>query len=641
MKTSNALAVGMVHRPDIDGMRAVAVLTVVAYHVGIHAIPGGFVGVDVFFVISGFLITQVLLQDIHGDRFSLPRFYERRVRRIFPALIFVLAATFVVCSKYSLPAEFVDLSKSQIAAALSASNIYFWISGDYFTAPALTRPLLHTWSLAVEEQFYIFWPLYLSLGLRYFRRRLLAATFVAIAISFLVSAVGAFTHPSWAFYMVHTRAWELLLGSILPLGALGRPLGPIARNLLSAAGLLLIVASVLIIHTNMPFPGVLAVPPCLGAFLIILGGRDGDSFTSRLLGWKPVAFIGLISYSVYLWHWPLTVFQLNYSALTVGGSDRSQKLVIVAYSLVLGALSWRLVEQPFRSGWLRPTARQLFWIMGTGIFVVVALGFVGWASRGFPERYSARDLQIAAVMDLDNVAMFRTGQCFLLNHGPRSFAADCLSLDANRPNYLILGDSHAAELWIGLRTAFPDIHFLQATAVDCFPVVEHAIGEASKCTGEMDGVLKGFLESHKVDMVLLAARWKPDYLSRIGATLDWLRSRSIPVTLVGPTPVYNSPLPRLVVTANRTKDPGLISRSWNHSLEELDQQLEALASLHFAAYISPLKILCKGYECSTQDAEGLPLLSDEEHFTSDGSIAFAMRLRAQGFPAPNDLSMTR
>src|SRR5665213_1349596 len=182
------------HRRDIDGLRAVAVLPVVAYHVGIHAIPGGFIGVDIFFVISGFLITQVLLQDIHGGRFSLINFYERRVRRILPALIAVLFVTFVVCAEYGLPSEFIDYSKSLIAAAASVSNIYFWQTGGYFAAPALTKPLLHTWSLAVEEQFYIFWPLLLWFGLRLFKRHLLAATVVAVFLSLIVSAIGAFTN---------------------------------------------------------------------------------------------------------------------------------------------------------------------------------------------------------------------------------------------------------------------------------------------------------------------------------------------------------------------------------------------------------------------------------------------------------------
>ncbi|HTV77157.1 MAG TPA: acyltransferase, partial [Steroidobacteraceae bacterium] len=368
----------------------------VAYHVGLHAIPGGFIGVDIFFVISGFLITQVLLQDIHGDRFSLVRFYERRIRRILPALLAILLVTFVVCARYSLPREFIDYSKSLIAAAASVSNIYFWQSGGYFAAPALTKPLLHTWSLAVEEQFYIFWPLMLWFGLRLFRRHLLGFTIAIIVLSLAVSAVGAFTHPEATFYLVHTRAWELLLGAVLPLGAFARPIGAVGRNALAVAGLAIIVVSVLLITSDMPFPGLLALPPCVGAFLIILGGRDGETYAGRLLAWKPIAFIGIISYSLYLWHWPLTVFQRNYALLMTGGSDRTQKLVIIAWSLALAALSWRFIEQPFRTGSWRPSRPALFRYAAAATSLVIALGAIAWGAGGFPSRYSSQQLQIAS-----------------------------------------------------------------------------------------------------------------------------------------------------------------------------------------------------------------------------------------------------
>jgi peptidoglycan/LPS O-acetylase OafA/YrhL len=617
------------HRLDIDGMRAVAVLTVLAYHVGIHVVPGGFVGVDVFFVISGFVITQVLLRDIRDNKLSISQFYERRIRRIVPALLVVTVATFIVCAMYSLPGELVDLSKSMVTSALSASNIYFLMTGGYFSAPALTRPLLHTWSLAVEEQFYIIWPLYLWFGIRYFRSNLLSVTFAIIGVSLAVSAIGAFTNPSATFYLVHTRAWELLLGSVIPLGAFRTPLGPVLRNLLGTIGLALVVASSLLIQPAMPFPGLLALPPCLGAFLILLAGRDGASVPGRLLAWRPVAFIGLISYSVYLWHWPLTVFQRNYAALVTGGSDRYQKLVIIAYALVLGVLSWKFVEQPFRVGKWRPTRRSLFVMAGSGTLSVILIGLAGWTAHGFPERYSAHELQIASVMDFDSYNMFRAGKCFLLSQQSQAFADECLQEDPSKPNYLLLGDSHAAELWFGLHNVFTESHFLQATAADCFPVVSHGIGESSNCIHEIDNVLYTFLPKHKVAFVVLAARWKMEYLSRIERTLDWLQANGTPVILVGPMPVYDSPLPRLMITAQRTNSPGLFSRSWDHSLIKLDDELAALALRRRVTYISAIKELCSGYACETYDSQGLPLLSDEEHFTAEGSIEFAKRLRVQ------------
>jgi peptidoglycan/LPS O-acetylase OafA/YrhL len=617
------------HRRDIDGLRAIAVLPVVAYHVGIHAVPGGFVGVDIFFVISGFLITQVLLQDIHNDRFSLVRFYERRVRRILPALLFVLLLTFIVCARYSLPSELIDFSKSLIAAALSVSNIYFWQTSGYFAAPALTKPLLHTWSLAVEEQFYIFWPLLLWLGLRLFKRHLLAATLIVIILSLAVSAVGAFTNASATFYWVHTRAWELLMGGVLPLGLLSRPLGPLLRNVLVLIGVALIAGSVALINADMPFPGLLAVPPCLGAFLIILAGRDGETLAGHVLSWRPIAFIGIISYSLYLWHWPLTVFQKNYALLISGGSDRTQKLVIIAWSLALATLTWRFVEQPFREGSWRPARPALFRFAAAGTALVLALGATVWASAGFPGRYTSSQLRIASFLNYDAEAMFRSGQCFLSDSNHPSFAPDCLMLDPSTSNFLLLGDSHAAELWAGLSSVYPGIHFLQATAADCFPVTHHRLGEAQYCTRAIDGTLHGFLSTHKVDRVLLAARWKADYLPEIAATLDWFASEHIPVTLIGPTVEYDSPLPRLLLTAQRTHHADIVGAHWDHSLLELDRRLGTLASEHGANYISMIDLLCPDSSCATTDPQGDPLISDREHFTLEGAKLVAREMKAQ------------
>jgi peptidoglycan/LPS O-acetylase OafA/YrhL len=616
---------------DIDGLRAVAVLPVLAYHVGIHSIPGGFVGVDIFFVISGFLITQVLLQDLDGGRFSLIKFYERRVRRILPALLVVAAVTFFICAKYSLPSELIDFSKSLIAAALSVSNIYFWQTGGYFTAPALSKPLLHTWSLAVEEQFYILWPLCLWLGATFMKRHLLGATLVLLAVSFAVSAYGAFSSPEATFYLVHTRAWELLLGGSLALGALPRPLGPWARNILSALGLLLIGVSVLTIHAEMPFPGLLALPPCLGAFLVILAGRDGTSVGGRLLSWRPIVFIGLISYSLYLWHWPLTVFQQNYALLVAGGPDKIRKLTIMVCSIACGAISWRFIEQPFRSGPWRPTRPTLFRLAAVATGAVILLGAIGWGEGGFPARYSSKQLKIAQYLNYSSDAMFRTEQgCFIFDKGPHNWGHNCLAWDPGKPNYLLLGDSHTAELWSGLHAAYPEINFLQAAAANCFPVIDHALGEAGSCTRPIDDLLHNFLPAHRIDMVVLAARWKTGYTGRIAETLDWFRARSIPVTLIGPTVVYDSALPRLMLTADETKDPGLVDQHWDHTLMQFDDQLSTLAATHGATYISILRLFCSGYSCSNADAHGLPLLYDAEHFTAEASELVGLKLRAQG-----------
>lgn len=619
-----------VHRTDIDGLRAIAVLPVIAYHARFGLLPGGFIGVDVFFVISGYLITQVLLKDIQGDRFSLVNFYERRVRRIAPALLGVLFGTFIVCIGYGLPTELLDYSKSLIAATLSASNFYFWHTSGYFADAALTQPLLHTWSLAVEEQFYIFWPLCLLAGWRLFRHRLLAVVLMVTVASFALSAVGAFVAESGTFYMLPTRAWELFLGALLAIGMFPKPLPAAARNVLSLIGILLIAGSAHWLNAEMPFPGALAAPACMGTFLVILGGRDGPTFVGRVLSWRPVAFVGLISYSLYLWHWPLIVFQRDYGLLLIpGAGDREQKLFIIGISFIAGALSWKLIEQPFRVGLRRPSRSVLFKSTATAAAVVIACGAAAWAGGGFPSRYTAQQLYIATYLipGGDDI----TDPCFLARKdGPDSFPASCLATSTAKPNILILGDSHAWELISGLRSVYTDMNFMETAASDCLPLLHHDWKDAPYCVHAMDTIFNGFIPTHRIDGVILAGRWDLASVPRVAQTLAWFHDRRIPVTLVGPTLMYDLPLPRVILTAERRDEPKFIKDNEVPGLWAVDAQMAAVARANGVRYISMLKMFCPD-QCNLLDETGMPLIWDKEHITRHAAVIVAQTLKKEGF----------
>jgi peptidoglycan/LPS O-acetylase OafA/YrhL len=495
------------YRTDIDGLRAIAVLPVVAYHISPRLVPGGFIGVDIFFVISGFLITQLLIRDIERGKFSIASFYDRRIRRIFPALLLVLLTTYVLGAIYCLPAEMVDLSKSIVAAVLSVSNFFFWMGSGYFDAPAISKPLVHTWSLAVEEQFYIFWPIFLFLGHRYFKPKLLWAMLAVAAASFALSVAGVFAFPNATFYLPFTRIWELAAGGCLAYGGLPAPLSTFWRNAAGLCGMALIAGSVFLINSDLPFPGPLALPPCAGAFLIILSGRDGQSLVGRLLSLPPLVFVGLISYSLYLWHWPIISFQKDYTFLFSGMSEMMSKLVVIAVSFVAGILSWRFVEQPFRKGPLRPSNRVLRQEALGAVVLILGLAAVAWYSAGFPSRYSPRELEIARYLQYDAVAMFRANRCFFSAPGIEwSFSPECLTLSKTKPNYLLLGDSHAAELHAAFSATFDKINFLQATATGCFPTVVHSLSESRKCSAAIDPIYADFLLHKPIDRVLLVAR---------------------------------------------------------------------------------------------------------------------------------------
>ncbi|ANT64619.1 acyltransferase family protein [Prosthecochloris sp. CIB 2401] len=263
------------YRADIDGLRAIAVLAVLFFHTGVPGFSGGFVGVDIFFVISGFLITSIILKDIKEEKFSIARFYERRIRRIFPALFPVIAFTLVVGAFIFDATAFKELGQSITATTIFSSNILFWLKAGYFDTASLQKPLLHTWSLAVEEQFYIFFPLALVFINRFLNGRYLCWIIVASTLSLVASIYGVYHYPSPTFYLVHTRAWELLLGSILALGVLPSPTSSFLRNILSIAGLGLIVYSVGFYTEATLFPGYNAIAPVMGAWLIIYSNRGG------------------------------------------------------------------------------------------------------------------------------------------------------------------------------------------------------------------------------------------------------------------------------------------------------------------------------------------------------------------------------
>ncbi|NGN43272.1 acyltransferase [Mesorhizobium sp. CGMCC 1.15528] len=369
------------YRADIDGLRAVAVLSVLFYHYGFSALSGGFTGVDVFFVISGFVITAALAKEVDADRFSLVEFYNRRIRRIVPALLLVLLVSMVVGYFILVPGDYEDLGRSSIYSAFGAANFYFLWHTGYFDQAAEMQPLLHMWSLGVEEQFYLVWPLALAAMAYIFRKskRAIAAFLgLLIAISLGLAIYTVEKNPSVAFYMLHTRAWELALGALLVF--LPKQENRLAAEASGLLGVGLIAYGMLALSENDPFPGLNALYPCVGAALIIWP-KVGDTFVARVLSLRPVVFIGLISYSLYLWHWPILVFFRNYAngaAPTAG-----EALALIALVGVVSYASWRYVEKPLRK------PRKPLIVIGTGAVSMLAtacLGLVLISTAGFLNR---------------------------------------------------------------------------------------------------------------------------------------------------------------------------------------------------------------------------------------------------------------
>jgi peptidoglycan/LPS O-acetylase OafA/YrhL len=621
------------YRADIDGLRAVAVMLVVAFHLGARDFFGGFIGVDVFFVISGFLISSVILRDIEESRFSLVAFYERRIRRIIPALVVMLFVTAAVCCYYQLPSQLVSTAKSLLAATFSFSNVFFLMTTNYFSNND-TKPFLPTWSLAVEEQFYIVFPLFLMLIRRFLPGRFKTAIVSVAVASFILSAWSLHAFPSAVFYLPITRAWELLLGTMLAMGIFPRIESKIWRNVCSALGLAGILVS-----GSFPFPGVAGLVPCLGAALIIAAGQTGSSVVGRLLSLKPVVFIGLISYSLYLWHWPIIMFQ-HMSVLQIpNASNHVLKGTAVIVSMIVATLSWWFVERPFRKGrWMLKGASAFrFAAVSTGL--LTALGVSILALHGLPSRYTHQELTLASYINTDVPA--RSGTCFIESGGAGRKpydAENCLRQDPSKKNYLLIGDSHAAQLWYGLHNTFPNMSLLQATASGCEPSIQdkhlrlldnldnRLNGDI--CRPMMDYVYRDYLAKHHVDRILIAARWEQEDLPRLDYTIRTLKGQGFDILLFGPIIQYDADLPWLLVTSLRQNDPDLPRRHRLTRYEGLDEEMSKLAANTWGVgYVSYFNMLCPNKVCIELLGSETPLQSDYGHLTMSGSMLVAENLK--------------
>jgi peptidoglycan/LPS O-acetylase OafA/YrhL len=431
---------GTSYRREIDGLRALAVLAVILFHAGDRAFSGGFVGVDVFFVVSGFLITALIIAETRVGTFTLAGFYERRARRILPALFLVMFACLPFVWLWMLPGDARDFSESMLAVCAFASNILFWRQSGYFGSATDLKPLAHTWSLAVEEQYYLLYPLFLLLVCRLSKRRMAGVLLAAAAISLATAQWGSRFHPQAAFYLLPTRGWELLLGAFAALyppgkdtaGAAAARSAGLAQQAAGLGGLLLIACAIFSFDENTPYPSVYTLVPTVGTVLVILFASP-LTVAGRLLGSSALVGLGLISYSAYLWHQPLFAFARHRS-----DSEPSEAwlLALSLAAIGLAYLSWKYVEQPFRNRMSINRPLFLKWAgLATGILVV--LGLVGYASKGFSYRYAPADRYL---VELDVYAA--------RDYVPARFTALTLrQFDASdKKKVLIVGDSYAQDL---------------------------------------------------------------------------------------------------------------------------------------------------------------------------------------------------
>lgn len=628
MEAKNCRGFELSRRSDIDGMRGVAVLAVLAYHYWGGLFRGGFIGVDIFFVISGYLLSAIIISEVKEGRFSFARFYERRIRRIFPALFALLALCAGFGAFFLLPPDALSLNHSTLAASLSSSNFYFWKTSNYFDAPAAVRPLIHTWSLGVEEQFYIVLPIFIVLIQRNLPRYLRTIVVVVAVSSFIWSVIEVRLDPGAAFFLPFSRSWELLLGTALALQVIPAPRSQMLREVLAAFGILGILCSVFLLTAGTPFPGENALLPCAAAAAIILAGDEGSTRTSRLLSRKPLVFVGLISYSLYLWHWPLLVFSKIAVSQKFDFSVSGSHVLLAVLSIVIATVSWRFVETPFRSGRRRPNMRTIFIFGLTCVVTSVVCALILSSRHGQMGRFSHSVDEISDYLDYGKThpeefgLIFGSGSCYLdRREAVANFnEQECLKIIPGKQQVLIFGDSHAANLRQGLESAFPQVNFLQATSSSCPPTLARNRSSTPECKQFVSKVLNEFIPAKSISMVLLNAFWTQSDLANLTDTVELLQRRGVTVVVFGPFPVYDSDLPRLLAKAMISQEINFPREHLVSQEEVLDEQMSQMArETWHVPYVSPLKILCPGNRCFEYAAPGVPLEFDTSHLTLEAS----------------------
>ena len=647
------------YRADIDGLRAFAVLPVILFHAGASWLPGGFVGVDIFFVISGYLISSIILREVQAGHFSFKRFYERRIRRIIPALLVMLLVTVSVFQVISLPDQAVSVSESGIAALLSISNFYFWGESGYFSPTAEFMPLLHTWSLAVEEQFYVVFPIIL-IALCKLRVSIKGFLVVGTIAAFAASLWLSVNKPSVAYYLLPARAWELAIGAVLATGAIPRVKSEFLKESLPMLGIGLILFSVFYIRSDMAFPGWVALFPCLGAALVI--HSDGNSWIVRkVLMYRPVVFIGLLSYSLYLWHWPVLA-ALRVSTTNIHLQFELAVAAILA-TFVLAWFSWRFVEQPFRKRDLMP-AKVSFGALGGGGIAWAALALISIVYAGFPARLDepAR-VALAAAQDVDP---FRAPCGGFDNRDECRFGNTDLAV-----SYAIIGDSHAA----AIRPAVEASGLMGARAGTLYwkggcPLLDGAKRSDhprnNECTAFRTKVWGEIESNPEIDTVILGGRWSfqlTGWLPESGGsnrtfledehtlshsveenarvverslkkTLDRLAARDIKVIVIGAVPEPGFSVPHTIALARHggIEVPRGIPRGRVEERAGVSDQFISERVPSDVQFISVWEAFCDEDWCDIE-RNGVPLYYDDDHLSHSAAVSVVaplISLKEQG-----------
>jgi peptidoglycan/LPS O-acetylase OafA/YrhL len=616
-------------------MRAVAVLAVVLFHARL-GLSGGYVGVDIFFVVSGYLITGIILKDIDQGSFSLKRFWERRVRRIFPALLVVVACTTIAGWFILLPSDFLDLGKSVAVQSVFGANVFFWWTSGYFEAVAASKPLLHTWSLAVEEQYYLIVPLLVLFRLTASRRALFGVLSFILVLSLGLSIFLTWRSPSAAFYLLPTRAWEISLGSLLAVLP-SQTILPVVQRIVGWGGALVVLASFVLFDKETPFPGSAALLPTLGAAALIWANSISSTPTllRQVLSARPVVFIGKISYSLYLWHWPLLIYS-EYWALNP--LRWYMRILVVLASMILATLSWRLIETPFRTRRVLPGRRRLFAFGLAPLGCYLCLGIAVELLHGAPGRFPAVAEQYANGK-YDFPFKVQTG-LIQAKRGEYAMVGDD---SPSQVHCMVWGDSHAMAVVPAIERlaresesrAAVATHFATAPILGVTCTSEVSLQRDSGAWGQ---AIVDYVKEQRIPDVLLVCRWRTyesialigdkkcspnDLAEKLQETVFALQNAGAKVWILKEVPTYNFNVPRALARAAIRREPmtrmGMHEDEYARTSSAEDKLLEP--AVHQGAIIlDPHSVFVnRDRFCAIEDS-GFSLYRDSDHLSSHGAM---------------------
>ncbi len=635
------------YRPDIDGLRAISILAVVLYHADLGC-GGGYVGVDIFFVISGYLITGLILRDLDKGRFQLVEFWTRRVRRIFPALLVMLVACLVAGWFLLFQKDFEQLARSVVAQVLLSSNFYFWNKSGYFADSTELMPLLHTWSLAVEEQFYFFFPFLLLALHRYSRRGLIVVSSLIGAASLGLCVYCSYAHPSAAFYFLPTRAWELLIGALPAMLSTSPAISRGWKEVLAWAGLLAIGYAVFGYNKDTVFPGFAAVVPCAGAACLVWVNGGSSVTVGKILAWPPLVFIGLISYSFYLWHWPLLAYGHYWSTNPDQVLSLPLRWMIVWISFVLAILSWRWIETPFRRGTLFRTRLGILSFAGVSTAALVLAGFYIILFQGLPDRLptlaadfadSANDMGIRQELDLNDI----TQEHFVELGGQAT---------QEPPKIFVWGDSHAMAILSVIDSLCREHHVrgLAATHSSTAPLLDYESHGTWSLKEQSipynDAVLK-FIQKSKIPDVILAGEWGRGYddgqelRPHLDKTISALKASGARVWIMRQVPRPGKDVPRTlaleVMLQGDSQETDFNLDAYHADLAHAQGLFESLSGSGVAV-LDPVPFFINPQGRLIVESNGRALYFDDQHLSSIG----ALRLKGLfepifGTPSSRDL----